>query len=285
MYNVERTWARPPQTVRLPRSVPLSRWKGATPTKAAIWRRWSVPSSGSSAKRLTEVTCPTPGTPWSKRSLASHRGLFLIHRAVWPSMFLRRFSSRAIGLAMSLRVAGEASGHRFVSAVSIPISWRRRVNKASKAWSCSSFIGRWGGADDLAKMGEDIRPHLESPLHRSLQITVAESVGVESHGRYYDSAGALRDMVPNHIVQLLTFIAMEPPTSFAADALRDEHAGSRDAVGNMALIAPGTGLGEAGLYWDGIQHRPFASEGGHADFAPRNALEMELLERYDHVSY
>jgi glucokinase len=67
------------------------------------------------------------------------------------------------------------------------------------------------------------------------------------------------------------------------------HPGAHNATGNRALISPGTGLGEAGLYWDGIQHRPFASEGGHADFAPRDALEMELLryllERHDRVSY
>ena len=67
------------------------------------------------------------------------------------------------------------------------------------------------------------------------------------------------------------------------------NAGAPDAEGNAAVIAAGTGLGEAGLYWDGKQHRPFASEGGHADFAPRHALEADLL-RYllaqcAHVSY
>lgn len=65
--------------------------------------------------------------------------------------------------------------------------------------------------------------------------------------------------------------------------------GVRNAEGNMALISAGTGLGEAALYWDGQTHRPFASEGGHADFAPRNRLEMELLDyamsRYRRVSY
>jgi len=54
--------------------------------------------------------------------------------------------------------------------------------------------------------------------------------------------------------------------------------GARDAQGNQALIAAGTGLGEAGMLWDGKEHRPFASEGGHVDFAPRNRLEMELLD-------
>jgi glucose-6-phosphate 1-dehydrogenase len=57
-----------------------------------------------------------------------------------------------------------------------------------------------------------------------VQITVAESLGVEHRGRYYEEAGALRDMVPNHLLQLLCFLAMEPPNSFAADAVRDEKA-------------------------------------------------------------
>ena len=57
-----------------------------------------------------------------------------------------------------------------------------------------------------------------------VQITVAEELGVERRGGYYDRAGALRDMVPNHILQLVTLTSMEPPISFAADAVRDEQA-------------------------------------------------------------
>ena len=55
-----------------------------------------------------------------------------------------------------------------------------------------------------------------------VQITVAEKLGVELRGGYYDSAGALRDMIPNHIFQLLSLTAMEPPVSFEANAVRDE---------------------------------------------------------------
>jgi glucose-6-phosphate 1-dehydrogenase len=57
-----------------------------------------------------------------------------------------------------------------------------------------------------------------------VQITVAETVGVEQRGGYYEHAGALRDMVPNHILQLVAMTAMEPPISFAGDAVRDEKA-------------------------------------------------------------
>ena len=64
--------------------------------------------------------------------------------------------------------------------------------------------------------------------------------------------------------------------------------GSEDAEGNRAVISAKTGLGVAGLYWDGSRHHPFACEGGHADFAPRNALQMELLaylqKKYGRVS-
>ena len=64
------------------------------------------------------------------------------------------------------------------------------------------------------------------------------------------------------------------PTDFAV-----LQAGAHDATGNQAILSAGTGLGSAGLYWDGQRHRPFATEGGHADFAPRNHLEAELMER------
>ena len=57
-----------------------------------------------------------------------------------------------------------------------------------------------------------------------VQITVAETLGVEKRGGYYERSGALRDMVPNHIFQLLSLTAMEPPISFDADAVRDEQA-------------------------------------------------------------
>lgn len=65
--------------------------------------------------------------------------------------------------------------------------------------------------------------------------------------------------------------------------------GHANPQGNRAVIAAGTGLGESILFWDGVRHRPSASEGGHSDFAPRNPLEIEFLEyllkRYPHVSY
>jgi glucokinase len=65
--------------------------------------------------------------------------------------------------------------------------------------------------------------------------------------------------------------------------------GEQNKESNSALIAAGTGLGEAVLFWDGTKHIPSASEGGHTDFGPRNTLEIQflkyLIEKYGHVSY
>jgi len=67
-----------------------------------------------------------------------------------------------------------------------------------------------------------------------VQITVAESIGVEGRGGYYEEAGALRDMVQNHMLQLLTLIAMEPAVAFDADAVRDEKVKVLRAIRPMA---------------------------------------------------
>jgi glucokinase len=77
--------------------------------------------------------------------------------------------------------------------------------------------------------------------------------------------------------------------SLRADDLHTLNGGQPVKGGAMAVIAPGTGLGEAFLTWDGRRYQPHPTEGGHADFAPSDELQtgllMYLLERYDHVSY
>lgn len=86
-----------------------------------------------------------------------------------------------------------------------------------------------------------------------IQITAAETVTVGSRGKFYDATGALRDMVPNHLFQLLAMIGMEPPNSFAAEAIRDEKAKLLAAVRVPKPYEIGTvavrgryGAGEAG---------------------------------------
>jgi glucokinase len=95
----------------------------------------------------------------------------------------------------------------------------------------------------------------------------------------FDACGLLND---------LEATAYGLPALGAEDMLSLQQ-GEPDASGNAAVIAAGTGLGEAGLFWDGRQHHPYATEGGHASFSPQNDLEMDLLrflqKRYGHVSW
>jgi glucose-6-phosphate 1-dehydrogenase len=89
-----------------------------------------------------------------------------------------------------------------------------------------------------------------------VQITVAESLGVESRGAFYEETGASRDILQNHLLQLMTLVAMEPPTSFQADALRDQKVQvlraiatpepeSRSQQRDPRPVRPGLGRGRA----------------------------------------
>ena len=88
-----------------------------------------------------------------------------------------------------------------------------------------------------------------------VQITVAETLGVEGRAGYYDTAGALRDMVQNHMLQLLCLVAMEPPTSLDPDAVRDEK------LKVLKSLKPVTN-GNAHQYTVRGQYRAGASAGG-----------------------
>ncbi|HVS95918.1 MAG TPA: glucokinase [Puia sp.] len=104
-----------------------------------------------------------------------------------------------------------------------------------------------------------------------------------------DSAAMSKEWkVPVHFINDLE------ATAYGLAGLGDEELvtlakGDPDAKGNLAIIAPGTGLGEAGLYWDGEVYHPFATEGGHSDFAPRTLEDAALLfllqEQFGHVSW
>ncbi|HEY4987100.1 MAG TPA: glucose-6-phosphate dehydrogenase [Bradyrhizobium sp.] len=79
-----------------------------------------------------------------------------------------------------------------------------------------------------------------------VQITVAESLGVEGRGKFYEQTGALRDMVPNHLFQLIAMTAMEPPVSFDADAIRAKKAEVFRAVHPLQLTDVVRGQYDAG---------------------------------------
>ncbi|MGU3536347.1 glucose-6-phosphate dehydrogenase [Methylobacterium sp. A54F] len=102
-----------------------------------------------------------------------------------------------------------------------------------------------------------------------VQITAAETVGVELRGGFYEPTGALRDMVPNHLFQLLSMVAMEPPNSFDAEAVRTEKAKLVEAV---KPVGPGDAV--RGQYTAGhLQGRDVAAYRNEPDVAKDSVTE------------
>jgi len=108
---------------------------------------------------------------------------------------------------------------------------------------------------------------------------------------WHIEAGALADQLKLAAFSLINDLEANAYgiAALTASDLAVVNKGDPASSGNAAVIAAGTGLGEAGLVWDGTGLCPFASEGGHADFAPRSELEIDLLRylrgQFAHVSY
>jgi len=104
-----------------------------------------------------------------------------------------------------------------------------------------------------------------------VQITVAESAGIEGRAAYYDGVGAMRDMVQNHMMQLLCLIAMEPPARFEADAVRDEK------LKVLRALAPLDGAEEAvrGQYRAGNGQPSYAAEAGNAQSRTESFIALK----------
>ncbi len=112
-----------------------------------------------------------------------------------------------------------------------------------------------------------------------VQITVAESIGVEDRGGYYDRAGALRDMIQNHLTQLLTLTAMEPPVAYDPDAVRDEKVKVLRAI---RPISPAEALDATvrGQYGPGsISGRPVGGYRTERGVAPTSQTETYVALR------
>jgi glucose-6-phosphate 1-dehydrogenase len=108
-----------------------------------------------------------------------------------------------------------------------------------------------------------------------VQITVAESLGIEQRGKFYEATGALRDMVPNHLFQLVAMTAMEPPASFEADAVREKKADVFRAIHAVGPDAAVRGQYDGGTV-GGEQVRAYRDE---ANVDPKSFVETYVALR------
>ena len=131
----------------------------------------------------------------------------------------------AVGLAgPGTRVMLEKPiGHDLASAIAINDGVTRVFDEA-RVFRVDHYLGKEGVQNLLAlRFGNALFEPLWNARHiEQVQITVAETIGVEGRGDYYDHSGASRDMLQNHLLQLLCLTAMEPPAQFDPSAVRDE---------------------------------------------------------------
>jgi glucose-6-phosphate 1-dehydrogenase len=114
-----------------------------------------------------------------------------------------------------------------------------------------------------------------------VQITVAESIGVEGRGAFYEETGAVRDILQNHLLQLLTLVAMEPPATFEADALRDEKVKVLRAIGEPSpeRIERDVVRGQFGPGW--VEARPVPGYREEPEVDPESETETFVAARLE----
>lgn len=146
--------------------------------------------------------------------------------SVAPSLFgdlAERLYQNGIAEAQSRIVVEKPFGRDLASAKALNAVLAKHFTEA-QIYRIDHYLGKETVQNLMAVRFANI---LFEPLWKAeyvdhVQITVAETVGVEGRGAYYDKSGAMRDMVQNHMMQLLCLIAMEPPYHFDPDAVRDE---------------------------------------------------------------
>jgi glucose-6-phosphate 1-dehydrogenase len=136
-----------------------------------------------------------------------------------------------------------------------------KVARESQIYRVDHFLGKEPvqGIMPLRFSNGLFEPRWTREYIDSVQITAAETIGIEERGKFYEATGALRDMVPNHLFSLLTMTAMEAPASFDAEAVRDEKVKLLKAVRPIAPADAARGQYAAGEM-DGKAVRAYRSE-------------------------
>ena len=164
-------------------------------------------------------------------------------------------------------------GHDLASARALDAALKRHARER-QYFRIDHYLGKETVQNVLAfRFGNGIiEPIWRNHYIENVQITVAEELGVEQRAGYYDQTGAVRDMVPNHLLQLVAMLAMEPPSTLAAEAVRDEKSKLLSAV---KIGQPGDGAAAyvRGQYEGYRQEKDVKSDSETETFS---ALELRI---------
>jgi len=190
--------------------------------------RQDAAAIGQFLRRVHYVTIDATGTTgWRQlKALMRDDVVRAFYFSVAPGLFgaiAQRLSDHAIADGKSRIVVEKPFGRDLTSARALNAGLARHFAEA-QIYRIDHYLGKETVQNLMAVRFANI---LFEPLWKAeyidhVQITVAETVGVNGRGAYYDKSGAMRDMVQNHMMQLLCLIAMEPPWHFDPDAVRDE---------------------------------------------------------------
>jgi len=180
--------------------------------------------------------------------------------SVSPSLFgpiAANLSQHGLATPDSRIVVEKPFGHDLVSAKALNADLRRSFEE-HQIYRIDHYLGKETVQNLMAlRFANSLWEPLWNSTHIDhVQITVAESLGVEGRGEYYDRSGAMRDMVQNHLMQLLCMTAMEPPSRLNPNAVRDEKVKVIEALEPVEQIDIVRG-----------QYRPRDDKGGYLDHA------------------
>ena len=225
---------------------------------------------------LRYVTIDAKGTDgWDALAELIHKGkVHAFYFSVAPALFgdlAQRLHQRGIADRASRIVVEKPFGKDLKTARALNQALAEYFHE-DQIYRIDHYLGKETVQNLMAVRFANIlfEPLWNSQFVDHVQITVAETVGVGGRGEYYDHSGAMRDMVQNHLMQLLCLIAMEPPNCFEPDAMRDE---KLKVIRALDPLRPGEFV--RGQY-RGAGQDDYLTEAGNPDSRTESFIAMKL---------